>query len=98
MRPVLQNFLYVAAIIKRYIKSPRRPVDMLKLLTSFTDRWRIKQRHHLFDVVHDNPVEKMFITVLQCNQIKVSLKVCRFLANVAKDSELLFSHAVYSGR
>ena len=57
VRPVLHYFLDPPFVLHRDVKAARGSIDVLKLLACLADRWRIDDRHHLLEIVHDDTVE-----------------------------------------
>ena len=84
VRPVLQNFPNMAAIMYGDIEAPRLAENMLELLARLAHCRRVNKRHHLFNIMHHDPVEEGFITVLQCNQVKIAFQVGRLVADIAQ--------------
>ncbi len=98
MRPVPQGLPDSAAVLQGYIEAARLPEDMLELLAGFADRRRVDDRHHLFDVIHDDAIKERFIAVLQRDEIQVFLQVGRFLADIVKHAQFLLGDGVHARR
>jgi hypothetical protein len=56
-------------------EQPRGPaVDGAVLETRLADGRRVDQRHHLLDVIDDEPVEKHLVAVLEVGEVDVLLE------------------------
>ena len=64
-----------------------------ELLACPPDRRRVHDWHELFDIVHEEPVEERFVSVLQRGEADVLLQLVRLAANVLEFQRLLLLDA-----
>ena len=70
---IFQNFRNLPLVLDRDKKTPGLQEVLTKLLTCFTHRRRVDDRHNLFDVVAYDLVEQSFVCVMKRIQIEITL-------------------------
>jgi hypothetical protein len=71
---------------------------MLKCLARRSHGWRVDQRHHFFNVIHYNPVEKGLVSILERDQVEVTTKIGLFITDISQYTQLLFGGGMNTRR
>ena len=76
-----------------------RPAEQVPVeLAGLADRRRVDDRHHLLDVVDQQPVEQGLVAVVQADQEDVPLEIVRLSPVVLHGAHRLHLHRVDSRR
>ncbi len=87
--PVAQHVRDLPAVFRRHEHPVRPPEDVPELLARLPHRRRVDDRHHLLEVVEQDPVEQGLVAVLQAREDDVLAEVGVLAVEIVEHAQLL---------